>query len=241
MTDKNKLRIKQFDDREKLHALLDLPAKMMREACASPIPTKAEARIAQMAVLIELLLIAPLRIGNVAALELGRTLILHSRKNGQIIIDKSEVKNDIDLEVPLSAEFMRLLHIYLDRFHSLLAPPGCRMLFPSADSAHKRKTVMSHQIKTCLARRCGIDMSAHTFRHFAANLFLDDHPGAYGGVRMLLAHKGIGTSMKFYCGTEFKRAFQLHDAHIAKLRARAPLPRLQPVHREARDAQHPSR
>ena len=234
MTRKNKLRLKQFDDPKKLHALLHLPARMMQEARATPQPTKAEARIAQMAVLIEFLLMIPLRIGNVAALELGRTLILDGPENGHVVIDRSEVKNDVDIEAPLSAEFLRLLHIYLDRFHCLLAPPGCRMLFPSADSGHKRQTVMSQQIKTCLGRRCGIDMSAHTFRHFAANLLLEASPGAYGLVRMLLGHKNISTPMKSYCGTEFKQAFLLHDTHIALLRARGPLRSPRPVGGEAR-------
>ena len=133
------------------------------------------------------------------------------------------MKNDVDIEAPLSAEFQRLLHIYLDRFHGLLAPPGCRMLFPSADSGHKRQTVMSHQIKTCLGRRCGVDISAHTFRHVAAKLLLDACPGAYGLVRMLLGHKRIATSINSYCGTEFKQAFLLHDANIAQLRAGGPL------------------
>ncbi len=234
MTRNNRLRLKQFDDPKKLHALLELPATIMQEACATPKPTKAEARIAQMAVVIEFLLIVPLRIGNAAALELGRTLILDGWKNGIIIIDKSEVKNDVDIEAPLSAEFLRLLHIYLDRFHGLLAPPGCKMLFPSADSGHKRETVMSHQIKTYLASRCGIDMSAHTFRHLAANLLLDACPGAYGLPRMLLGHKHMSTTVTTYCGTEFKKAFQLHDANIAQLRAKGPLRTPGPVGRGAR-------
>ncbi len=223
MTRKNRLWLKQFDDPKKLHALLDLPATLMREACATQKPTKAEARLAQMAVVVELLLMIPLRIGNVAALELGRTLILHGRKNGHIVIDKSEVKNDIDLEAPMSSELLRLVHIYLDRFHPLLAPPGCRMLFPSADGGHKREPVMSTQIKTHLARRCGVDLSAHTFRHLAAKLLLEASPGAYGLVRMLLGHKRISTAVNSYCGTEFQQAFLLHDAHIAQLRARGPL------------------
>ena len=234
MTRKNKLWLKQFDDPKKLHALLHLPDKMMREACATAKPTKVEARIARMALVIEFLLMIPLRIGNVAALELGRTLILDGRRNGHVIIDMSEVKNDIDLEAPLSGEFLRLLHIYLDRFHGLLAPPGCRMLFPSADGGHRREMVMSQDIKTCLARRCGIDLSAHTFRHLAAKLLLEACPGAYGLVRMLLGHKRIATTVNSYCGTEFAQAFLLYDTHITKLRAGGPLRSSRPGPGEAR-------
>ena len=219
MTRKNRLWLKQLDDPRKLASLLALPSVMMKEACRPAAPTKAEARTAQLAVAMELLLMVPLRVSNVAALELGRTLILEGASNGHIVIDLSEVKNDVDIEAPLSSEFLQLLGIYLTRFHGLLAPAGCAMIFPSADGGHKRSTVLSHQIKTCVAERCGIDLSAHLFRHIAAKLYLEACPGAYGLVRMLLGHKNIETTTKAYCGTEYDQAFRLYDAHVTRLRA----------------------
>lgn len=228
MTRKNKLWLKQFDDPHKLMALLNLPLVMMAEACGPAVPTKAEARIAQLAVAIELLLRVPLRISNVAALELGRTLILEGSTNGHIIIDFTEVKNDVDIDAPLSRSFLRLLDTYLKRFHGLLAPPGCAMIFPSADGGHKRSVVLATQIKACVAERCGIALSAHLFRHLAAKLYLEARQGEYGSVRLLLGHKSIDTTTRAYCGTEKVQAFHSQDDHISQLRAGGVLGRAQP-------------
>ena len=224
MTRKNRLRLQQFDDPANLRALLELPAKMMEEACdttrrskAASKPTKAEARLAQQAVAIEFLLMVPLRVKNVSELELGRTLFFNG-KTGHVLINEDEVKNNFLVEAPLSKEFCRLLGIYLNRFHGLLAPPGCKMLFPSADGGHKRTPVLSHQLSTYIARRCGLEVNAHLFRHLCGKLYNEANPGAYGVIRMLLGHKDINTTINTYCGTEFAQAFRQYDSYVTGLR-----------------------
>ena len=218
MTPKNRLRLKQFDNPKLLGALLNLASTMMAEACSKSNPTAAEARIAQLAVAIEILLMAPLRVKNLAELEVGRTLILDGSTIGHIVIDHSEVKNDLDIEIPLPDSSLRLINVYLKRFHPLLAPPGCRMLFPSADGGHKRLPVLSEQIRKCAGLRCGIEINPHLFRHLAAKIYLDAFPGSYEIIRMLLGHKSIDTTIRTYCGTEFAHAFRQYDAHINRMR-----------------------
>src|SRR6185437_14590963 len=87
MTEKNKTRLLQFADPASLASLLDLPARMFAEDCRVPEPTKAEARMAQLARAFEILLMAPIRIKNLSELELGRTLILDRSAVGHIVID----------------------------------------------------------------------------------------------------------------------------------------------------------
>jgi integrase len=41
-------------------------------------------------------------------------------------------------------------------------------------------------------------MTTHQFRHLAAKLYLDAHPGDYETVRQLLGHKTIQTTLRFY-------------------------------------------
>jgi hypothetical protein len=43
----------------------------------------------------------PIRVSNLASLEVGRTLFLAGGKVGHIVIDHSEVRNDFDLEIPM--------------------------------------------------------------------------------------------------------------------------------------------
>jgi integrase len=218
MTAKNKKRLQQFADPRILASLLDLPARMFAEACRVEVPTKTEARIAQLALAIEILLMAPIRIKNLSELEIGRTLLLDRSSVGHIFIDGSEVKNESDIEIPMPKTALGMIHTYLKRFHPLLAPPGCMMLFPSGDAGHKRTPVLGVQITRCLRSRCGIAMNPHLFRHLAAKLYLDAFPGAYGIVRMLLGHQSTKITERIYCGTEFAAAFKAYDALLTSRR-----------------------
>ncbi|HEX2941239.1 MAG TPA: site-specific integrase [Rhodopila sp.] len=227
MRSKNKTRLRQFDNPRILAALLTEPGRAFAKACRVVSPTKAEARQAQLALAIEILLFAIIRVGNLAALEIGRTLILDGSSIGHIVIDGAEVKNDWDIELPLPKVVLEKIRTYLDRFHPLLAPPGCKMLFPSADGGHKRSPVLGTQITRFIRARCGIEMNPHLFRHLAAKLYLYTHPGDYGIVRLLLGHKSIDTTMQTYCGTEHAAAFKAYDAFLTGMRGdlteRAPM------------------
>ena len=41
-------------------------------------------------------------------------------------------------------------------------------------------------------------MTPHQFRHLAAKLYLDAHPGDYETVRRLLGHRSVATTTSFY-------------------------------------------
>ena len=79
------------------------------------------------------------------------------------------------------------------------------------------------QIIDCVKQRCGLLVNPHLFRHIAAKLYLEAHPGAYGVVRLLHGHKSVDTTTRFYCGTETAAALQHYDDHILQLRG-APAP-----------------
>ncbi len=218
MTPKCRHRLAQFDDARCRDNLLGLPKLMMEEACKVAEPTLMQARTAQLAIAINLLLMAPMRIRNISELELGRTLFLDGKRAGRILIDGSEVKNDYDIEIPLPRVLLERIDIYLKRFHPLLAPSGCRMLFPSNDGGHKRTTVLSNQITVHLRQRIGVAMHCHLFRHLAAKLYLEAFPGSYPIVQILLGHKDINTTIRTYAGTEHAAVFRMYDEFITGLR-----------------------
>jgi integrase len=75
--------------------------------------------------------------------------------------------------------------------------------------------------------RIGLDVHLHLFRHIAAKLYLDAHPGQYEVVRRLLGHKQIETTVAFYAGAETAAAVRHYDDHILERRQRpAPVRRL---------------
>jgi integrase len=45
-------------------------------------------------------------------------------------------------------------------------------------------------------------MTVHQFRHAAAAIYLQHHPGDYETVRRLLGHKDVQTTVNYYCGLE---------------------------------------
>jgi integrase len=49
----------------------------------------------------------------------------------------------------------------------------------------------------------------HQFRHAAAALILQNHPGNYEMVRRILGHKNVQTTINFYIGLETAEAARM--------------------------------
>jgi integrase len=67
----------------------------------------------------------------------------------------------------------------------------------------------------------GVEINPHLFRHLAAKLYLDEHPGGYEVVRRTLGHNSLDTTSKFYAGQEAGRSIRHYDRTILKLRDEA--------------------
>jgi hypothetical protein len=74
LTEKNRSRLRALDDPENALALARLPGRLM-ELAQREHRVKRAARLAQTAIAIELLLMAPMRIGNLASIDVERHLI----------------------------------------------------------------------------------------------------------------------------------------------------------------------
>ena len=77
---------------------------------------------------------------------------------------------------------------------------------------------LSEQIKRFIARETGIDLNPHAFRHLSAMVFLAANPGEYPTVQLLLCHKTLNTTVKFYSGFEQADALRRYDALIDRYR-----------------------
>jgi integrase len=64
----------------------------------------------------------------------------------------------------------------------------------------------------------GLAVNPHLFRHLAAQLFLEKHPGHYEEVKRLLGHKSIDTTIQSYAGLETIGAARRYDTIILNLR-----------------------
>jgi hypothetical protein len=131
LIEKNRIRLRQFDDPENVAALLGLPHKLIGIASKKRNP-RAGALLAQIAVAIEILIMAPIRLDNLRCLDIEQNLVRPGRhsKKLHVVFPASDVKNRQPLDHPLPAPSVALIERYLTDFRPHLASSSCTALFP---------------------------------------------------------------------------------------------------------------
>jgi len=224
MTDKNRKRLRQLDDPRNVRRLLDLPACLVRKAKRLDQGRRNDALLVQLALAIDILTVAPLRLGNLARLTLDKH-IQRSRpgRNGvvHLVIDAQEVKNNQALEFELPPETVNLLRLYLEEYRPRLTTSDNLWLFPGRGNSFKVPAALGKQISDTVAKEIGLEIHPHLFRHAMAKLFLDQNPGQYEVVRQVLGHSAMNTTVSFYAGGEGVSAARHFDRTILQLRDRS--------------------
>jgi integrase len=221
LTAKNRARLRQFDDQQHIEALVRLPQRVFQDVRKRDRGGVADAVKIRDALALALLLVAPIRIKNLAGLDLERHLVrTRPGRNGivHLVIPAREVKNKNDLEFELPAEVVELLDIYVERYRPRLVSVPSPWLFPALDGGPKAAAALGAQITKMVKAQAGLALNPHLVRHLAAKLILDDSPGAYETVRQLLRHKSLETTVRFYCGAEEKTAFRQYDGILGGYR-----------------------
>ena len=223
MTERNQARLRPLEDQDRIEDLALLPALLADEVKRQGPPTRTLAVQMQTAVLIELLLLFPMRLKNLQHLRIDEHLIFGRRPDDlTIAIPSQDVKNSVPLEARLPESAGQLINLYLTTYRPLLDNPDLPWLFSGQKpDTPKCAETLRQRIKTTLWKRCGLDFTPHTFRHAAGKIVLDQNPGAHGQVQRLLGHKRLATTMNFYTGTERKAALAHYDAQIMQLRGEA--------------------
>jgi hypothetical protein len=221
LTDKNRARLRQFDDRRNLERLLFYPADVMDELRRNDDGGIYVALEAQIAVAVALLLAAPIRMANLAALRL-EVHVLRTRAACEglwhIVLAEHETKNREPRECQLGPETVAVLGEYLARYRPRLAEPGNDYIFPSG-RGHKAIGTMGPALSRQILRRTGLEMNPHLFRHLAAKLILEATPGAYGIVQDVLGHRDAATTRSHYAGSETAAAARHFDGVVRQMRA----------------------
>ena len=223
MSPRNREAVARFDDEAAVKVLVNLPTRVLGEALRSGRKGYREAKMIQTALAIELLLNAPVRIKNLASIELERHLVeVGSRRERRVHLrfPADEVKNSNDLEFPLMAETVDLLDLYVAVWRPILCDgQASPFLFPGdRPDRPKGKGTISTQIKELVHAYTRLDTPAHRFRHASAKIFLDRNPGQYEVVRLLLGHKNIQTTIAFYAGAETASAARHYANTILRIR-----------------------
>ena len=222
LTDKNRKRLRQFDDQKNVRLLLDFPYQEVERAIKADKGRRLDAVRVQIALAVGILTMMPVRAANLVGLHLDRHIQrTRAGKNGvvHIVIPGHEVKNGEDLEFELPGEVVELLDLYLRNFRPRLTDDDNRWLFPGREpGSHKAIMTMGEQVRVRVFEGTGLHVNLHLFRHICAKLYLDCMPGNYEVVRRLLGHRSSETTIRFYAGMESKSASRHYDKVILQLR-----------------------
>jgi integrase len=215
LTAKNMAVIRHFKDPGNRARLKALPGKLFDEALKEQdAPTQAAVKAA-IALPIQILLVAPMRLANLAALNLDTNVVRVSggtEPSYHLVIPPEDVKNDQPLEYPLPKVVSEMLSLYLARFRPRLCRCDNPWLFPGEFDGHKTKGTLSGQIIETITKELGIRVTPHQFRHLAAAFILEKDPANYEFVRRVLGHKNLQTTIKFYIGLETVEAVRKFSA-----------------------------
>jgi integrase len=223
MTQKNRDRLRPLLDRQTAERLLRLPQQLMDQLERGKVSKSRRKVVAQMAVALEILLMAPIRIGNLSRLHLDRHLV-RVGKHHHLVIHGSEVKNGQPLEFDLPEESCKLIELYLSEHRK--AGPDNRYVFPGDDTSSKCISALRQQIERVVKESLGLDIHPHLFRHIAAAIYLDAHSNGYEVVRQLLGHKNLDTTMACYVGLRGVSAARHFAKTISSLREGAAMAQL---------------
>ena len=220
LTDKNRALVRQFEDQRLLGQLLALPDALRKRLTTRRLSPSRRLQQARIALAIDLLLVAPIRLHNLANLRIDRNLQWPSGRDGTVylVLDESETKNAQPLEYPLPERTRDILRDYLDRYVPLVDARAKPWLFVQVDGSQVTSQTLRDGITKAIKRELGVAMTPHQFRHLAASIALDHQPGALGLVKDLLGHKSLKTTANFYAGMRTRQAGREYEKILATRR-----------------------
>ncbi|MBW0158424.1 tyrosine-type recombinase/integrase [Sedimentimonas flavescens] len=217
---KNQARLEQLEDEENLALLLDLPRQLRKRVEGRDLREHRHALMIQAALCIEILLHAPMRMGNLSRLSLERH-IRRARVKGEacllITIPGAEVKNNRDLSFELTGDALELFDLYMSQHRPVLLQEPSEFLFPARDGSPKRVHALSALIKKTIHEQTGLDIHPHLFRSIAGKIHCMIHPGDFATLGHAIGDT-LQTAMKAYAQFEQKNAVKHYQASVTAAR-----------------------
>lgn len=211
MSERNRERLRQFDDPKNVTKLLVFPAEERTRALKFKNPQRA-ARCMERALAIDILIHCSLRIQNLRSINLKNDL----RKSGDqycLSIEGNKVKNGQALEFEFPVELSQALDEFVADYRPRIAGTENPYLFAGQGNKPRSANAMRASISDTLRKNAGIEMHPHLFRHAIAKIVVERDPSAYAAISRHLGHKSMDTTLGNYLGTETRAAAR----HINRL------------------------
>jgi integrase/recombinase XerD len=176
--------------------------------------------------LIAFLALQPLRLRNVASLELGRTLV-KAGESWLITIPATETKTHVPIEVPWPDVLLESLEHYLAEVRPILSRRRRRSPIPAGSqlwiSAEGRPLSMK-RLSAAIALRTksalGIRLTPHRFRDAAATTLAIEDPLHVRAAAPLLGHASLSTTECYYQRATSLRAQRAYAEAVTQIRHR---------------------
>jgi integrase len=215
-----RLLLATFNDKRLLQKLVTLPDRLWRHAASELKASRRQFIDLQNALAIDILLVAPLRMKNLTALNFDEHIQWPQGqgKPAVVLFKAEETKNKIPLEFDLPPVLSDRLHIYRNKIAPAVTGRRPDHLFLTWRGKARTQAAIAVAIEKTVLKYVGVRLTPHQFRHLAAKMRLDENPGAYGLVRDLMGHKNMETTTNFYAGIDTKRAGRAQIELIAKIK-----------------------
>ncbi|MFT4026592.1 MAG: site-specific integrase [Novosphingobium sp.] len=220
MNTKNKERLAALMQPKARRALLTLPQRVLDDLKDVAKPTVRQAQRMQHALQLDILLHLPMRVRNLAELDLASIIvppIAGTAGRWLISIPKDDVKNKVAVTGELIERPSAIATRFLETHRPVLAKDNSTRLFLGQTGKPKEIRSLAKQLVRFLKREAGVIVHPHLMRHLAAHLYLAAHPGDYATVSKLLGHKKIETTIRFYSGLEAEGAVATYGALVEQL------------------------
>ncbi len=220
MTRKNRVLLNRFKDPDLLARFVTLPQQLFAPLAGKRQPTCADARRAAVAVAIEILLHAPIRIHNLHGIRLDTHYKVYGDgPKARVVLEFPAHRGeewDRSL-LPAAAEYRCHGRPLLQAAPAAAGSAGHSVPLSGQGPAAEAGDGLSKQIAEVTAAVAGVRVTAHQFRHVCALLYLQRHPGDYETVRRFLGHTRIETTIRHYAGMEGEAAVALWDDTLSDI------------------------
>jgi site-specific recombinase XerD len=157
------------------------------------------------------------RSANLLGIDLGRHV--RTGADGCVVIElpPEMVKNAKALTIPLNAAMSAVFRRYVATVRPVLLTDANRdstMLFPARMSGEGHYSALTDKLMREIHTRVGVRFHPHLYRHLLGWTWLKEDPGALPKVQILLGHKDLKTTLKFYVDLDETLALQAWSDHL---------------------------
>ncbi len=220
LTDKNKALIADLDSERLRAALYRLPEELLAEVSRRLDVPLFPFVLAQVAIAVDILLVAPLRPQNLCRLNWQHHFAEPNGPRGRLLLhipaaETKSSKRELIFELP--PDVAQRLRWYRKHVLPRLRADPNGDLFVLQGGKPKAQATLSQQVSETIVAKVGLNLTIHQFRHIAAVSYLDQHPEDFETVRELLGHAWSKTT-RIYAGNGSKRASRAFGDFVAAQR-----------------------